>query len=533
MKLFNEHLYLLMRRESRVVLGRRAVNLWLLVLVLTATFFAIAFSAGSTAFLEEKMNDPFTNWVNIDLNGTGTEEESIDSIIKKLKNVLNDTSTQNGKIPIRNRYGFDGVQTEINSSLNLVATNGSRKLFSTLFYEDLSSDLIAAVLDEENVINSCCIAPDSIICNSIGIIMTLDAIRSLGYDQNSLPAFIDYHSKSVGADTLGINMLYDGNYARAPLPLLAVVKRLPMNKDAVTSKYLNEIRLNIGADCPIDMNHESYARELFFFVPSEVADFEKAKIQDALIDSLRGCIDEVLEQSQVKEKLRPWKTGKIWRVYTIPGVSLSAIISIEQCILDFYADSGVERIYNYEVPDKVNYTTRDNVISVHFIHLDSISSFEHYVKELSGLQIEMTQVNSKKNFWAVSAMANILTAAMIVFSIISIIIFIINMMQSYFQKVKRNLGTFKAFGISTSELTRVYVVIIVGIVVAALVLAMIVVWLTELLLPLKEGEYNSLILWNRKTMWAVIIILASTICSILFVMHRLLRQTPGDLIYDR
>ena len=214
-------------------------------------------------------------------------------------------------------------------------------------------------------------------------------------------------------------------------------------------------------------------------------------------------------------------------------MSLSAIISIEQCILDFYADSGVERIYNYEVPDKVNYTTRDNVISVHFIHLDSISSFEHYVKELSGLQIEMTQVNSKKNFWAVSAMANILTAAMIVFSIISIIIFIINMMQSYFQKVKRNLGTFKAFGISTSELTRVYVVIIVGIVVAALVLAMIVVWLTELLLPLKEGEYNSLILWNRKTMWAVIIILASTICSILFVMHRLLRQTPGDLIYDR
>ncbi len=526
MKLFNEHLYLLMRRESRVVLGRRAVNLWLLVLVLTATFFAIAFSAGSTAFLEEKMNDPFTNWVNIDLNGTGTEDESLDEIIAKLKTVLNDDD-------IRSRFGFDGVQTEVNSSLNFVSTNGSHKLFSTLFYEALSSDLIAAVLDDDNVIDACSVNPDSIVGNSIGVILTLDALRSLGYDANRPPAFVDYHSKSVGADTLGIAMLDDGNYARAPLPLLAVVKRLPMNKDAVTSKYLNEIRLNIGDDCPIDMNHESYARELFFFVPSEIEDFEKSQIQNGLSKSISDQIDEVLEQPQVRDKLRSWKSGKIWRVYTNPGLSLDAIKKMEQQICAVFAQSGVKRIYNYEVPDAVNYTTRDNVISAHFNHLDSIGSFEHYVKDLFGLQIEMTQVNSKKNFWAVSEMANILTIAMIVFSIISIIIFIVNMMQNYFQKVKRNLGTFKAFGISTSELTRVYVVIIVGIVVAALVLAMIVVCLTELLLPLKEGEYNYLILWNRKTIWAVIIILASTICSILFVMRRLLRQTPGDLIYDR
>ena len=526
MKKFKEHQYLLMQRESRVVLGLHAVNLWLLVLVLTATFLAIAFSAGCMAYLNDKMNDPFTNWVNIDLNGNGTEDESIDEIIDKLKTSLDDDS-------IRKRFGFDGVQTEINSSLNLVSTNGSRKLFSTLFYENLSSDLIAAVLNEENVINGSSINPDSIISNSLGVIMTLDALRNLGYDYDHLPAFVDYHSKSVGADTLGISMLDDGYYTRAPLPLLAVVKRLPMNKDAITSKYLNEIRLNIGNDCPIDMNHESYARELFFYVPSEVNDFEKSDVQKALSDFLRSYVDEVLVQSQIRGKLRSWKAGKIYRVYTKPGLSLDTIKTIEQEILNLYAQNGVKRIYNYDTPDDVEYTTRDNVISTHFTHLDSIGSFEHYVKELSGLQIEMTQVNSKKNFWAVSTMANILTAAMIIFSIISIIIFIVNMMQSYFQKVKRNLGTFKAFGISTSELTKVYVVIIVGIVVVALVVAMAIVWITEMILPLKEGEFKYLILWNSMTMWAVLIILISTICSVLIVMRRLLRQTPGDLIYDR
>ncbi len=526
MNIFKEHQYLLMRREGRVVIGRRAVNLWLLVLVLTATFLAIAFSAGSTAYLDEKMNDPFTNWVNIDLNGSGTEDESIDEVIEKLKVALNDTT-------IRQNYGFDGVQTEVNSSLNLVPATGPRRLLSTLFYEDLSSDLMAAVLQEETVIGGCSIIPDSIGRNSVGVILTLDALRSMGYDQDHVPAYVDYHSKSVGADTLGIDMLEDGIYARAPLPLIGVVKRLPMNKDAVASKYLNEIRLNIGSDCPIDLNHEGYARELFFFVPSDVSAFGKEDIRNNLADTLRNYVDEVLEQPQVMDKLRPWKEGKVWRVYSMPGLSLNTIHLMEQQVLNQYNEKGVERVYNYDVPDEVQYTTRDNVISAHFTHLDSISSFERFVKNLSGLQIEMTQVNSKKNFWAVSDMANILTAAMIVFSIISIIIFIVNMMQSYFQKVKRNLGTFKAFGISTSELMRVYVVIIVGIVIVALVVALFVVRITELLLPMKDGEYSYLILWNTKTLWAVIIIIASTVVSVLVVMRRLLRQTPGDLIYDR
>jgi ABC-type antimicrobial peptide transport system permease subunit len=111
------------------------------------------------------------------------------------------------------------------------------------------------------------------------------------------------------------------------------------------------------------------------------------------------------------------------------------------------------------------------------------------------------------------------------------------MLQSYFQKVHRNLGTFKAFGISTRELIRVYVAIIAGIVILALVIALGVTWLTELLLLLlgimKDGEYSWLILWNPKTLWAVVIILVATLLSVLFVMRRLLQQTPGDLIYDR
>ena len=63
-----EYLKLLAKREFKVVLGNKYSNLWLLSAVLFATFLSIAFSNSSMLYLEEKMNDPFTNWVNIQKN---------------------------------------------------------------------------------------------------------------------------------------------------------------------------------------------------------------------------------------------------------------------------------------------------------------------------------------------------------------------------------------------------------------------------------------------------------------------------------
>jgi hypothetical protein len=56
-----QYLKLLMVREGNEVLGRRYSNLWLLTLVLVATFISIAFSEGGMIYLRDKMEDPFTN----------------------------------------------------------------------------------------------------------------------------------------------------------------------------------------------------------------------------------------------------------------------------------------------------------------------------------------------------------------------------------------------------------------------------------------------------------------------------------------
>lgn len=126
---------------------------------------------------------------------------------------------------------------------------------------------------------------------------------------------------------------------------------------------------------------------------------------------------------------------------------------------------------------------------------------------------------------------------MIVFAVVCIILFIVNLLQSYFQKVKRNLGTFKAFGISNQELITVYVLIMIATTIAAIIIALIVSLFIQELLPLlgvlKDGKYAFLSLWSAKTIYSIAIIIIASIVTVYIVMHKLLKSSPGDLIYDR
>ena len=149
----------------------------------------------------------------------------------------------------------------------------------------------------------------------------------------------------------------------------------------------------------------------------------------------------------------------------------------------------------------------------------------------------MSQINAKENFNAVSTMGNILSWVIIVFAIVCIILFIINLLQSYFQKVKRNLGTFKAFGISNKALISVYVLILAAIIVAAIFMSLSVTWFIQgtmhLCGILKDGVFDYLSLWSMKTVCSVVVIIVASVYTVFAVMRGLLKDTPGDLIYDR
>lgn len=125
---------------------------------------------------------------------------------------------------------------------------------------------------------------------------------------------------------------------------------------------------------------------------------------------------------------------------------------------------------------------------------------------------------------------------MVIFSIVCIIMFLVNMLQSYFQKVQRNIGTFKAFGMNAGELIYTYVIILVLIVITAIAFALLATWGIQMILPvlgLEKDGFNYLSLWNGTTYVAAVVVLVSTVATVVFVMTRMLSKTPGDLIYDR
>lgn len=521
--MLSEHLQLLIKRESKEVLGKRCINLWLLTLVLTAMFISIAFSNGSLNYLSYKMNDPFTNWVNIS-NGYGASDFSrFQSAIESAE--------------IQQHYGFSDVQADKQFSLSFVGADNRIHYLQNRFFGSLNSDLVKAILSDDNVVGGCAMPFDRITDNTVGFIITEDVLHKLGYNAENIPAYIDHLSPSEGADTLGVKLI-EGRFAKAPVPLLGVVKRLPGNMDMIAARYFFE-QYNNDIKYPFDLNNLNYQRSLLYFADGTVTQDQMLEAAKAAApDSLKNRITIARDQYDSFKQLNAWKDGEIYALYldNINSLPMQAVQDIAAGIATtFDGNADVKRIFDYVGSDHP--LAEYDFLSVNFSSLDSIRAFETYAKDNFNVQIEMSQVTAKENFNAVSVMANILSWAMIVFSIVCIIMFIINMLQSYFQKVKRNIGTFKAFGISSTSLVSVYALIIVMIVVAATVISLCLSWIVQELLPqmgvMKDGEFNYLSLCSMKTAWSAIIVIVSTLVTVRLVMGRLLHITPGDLIYDR
>lgn len=523
-----EYINLLAKRESKEVLGKGWVNLWLLTLVLTATYVSIAFSNGSMEYLSLKMNDPFTNWVNI---SKSYDSGDFDGMRRALENE-----------EVQKHYMFDDVQSDNYTAYSFIGNNGSIHYLQGRFFNNINSKLVRAILDKDNVVANSAMPFDRLSDSAFGFIITEDVLKKLGYTEEDIPAYIDYMRYSEGADTLGVEMIA-GDRAAVPMPLLGVVKRLPGNMDVISSRFFLEQDLN-DISYPLDMNNLEYQSSLVYYVPENISDqqFSEA-VSVAVPDSLSNDVQVVAyseedmnsDDNQLREMMT-WKPGRFIVVYfTKDDVDVNAYQASAKNLREQFKNYDVKRIFNYNT--KPFTISNSQYISINFNRLDSIRAFEQYAKDNFNMKIEMSQVNAKENFNAVSVMANILSWAMITFSLVCIILFVVNMLQSYFQKVKRNLGTFKAFGMGTFELIRIYVVIVLSIIVAAIVISLGITWLAEFVMRvchiMKDGQYDYLSLWSMKTVWASIIVVVAALFTVYLVMKRLLQRTPGDLIYDR
>lgn len=509
-----------MAREGKEVLGKRCSNLWLLTLVLIATFSSIAFSEGSMIYLRDKMEDPFTNWVSI---SKATDNERFN----RFRDALNEPDNMT-------RFDYSGVQMDQYTNYNIMGIDEHHiRYMEARFFEHINTPLVNAILSESNVVEGCSVNRSILDDKTLGFIITLDAARRLGYSEDNLPTYIQYLAANEGADSLGIKLVMDDFYP-VSIPVLAIVRRLPNNVEMMSANFFYEQQHYNDHTHPFDFKtHEDYLHKLLYYVDDQVG-YERFKeeVFSFVPDSLKQTYS-VLEDRYAKT-LKSWKPGKMLTIdlgeLQLPRATFQDIAEKIDSKFDFNQVRRVHKLATEDHPSQ-----RSSFLSIEFNSLNHIREFELFAKE-NGIQLEMAQVASKENFNAVTVMARILSAAMVIFSLVCIIMFLVNMLQSYFQKVKRNLGTFKAFGMNAAELIQVYVIILISIVISAVVLALAITWIIQFALPVigveKEG-FNYLSLWNTTTYVAAIVVLLSTIATVCIVMARMLSQTPGDLIYDR
>ena len=516
-----QYLKLLMAREAKEVLGKRGANLWILTLVLVATFASIAFSEGSMIYLKDKMEDPFTNWVSI---AKAIDDNSFNNFRDSLLSEENMA-----------KYDYHNVLMDQYTNYTIMG-NEKVQYPSVRFFGDINSQLVKAILSEDNIVEGCKVDTTLLIDNTMGFIITMDAAKRLGYTEKLLPSYISYLAVNEGADSLGLKLEL-GEFYPVAVPVLAIVRRLPNNVDMMSANFFYEQQhTNADVSHPFDFKfHEpEYLHRLSFYVADEIgSDNFDEFVKSIVPDSLKSVV-QIFDDSERCKDIKSWRPGTIRKIdLGDERIPRQAFQDIANTIEGHYDANMVRRVHQLHYGDKK--AERGSFLSVEFKSLKNIREFETFAKR-NGIQLEMEQVNSKENFNAVTVMASILSAAMVIFSIVCIIMFMVNMLQSYFQKVKRNIGTFKAFGMNGNELIQVYVLILVMIVCSGVVLALLITWGIQGLLPIigieKDG-FSYLSLWNTTTYIATVVILTSTVFTVVFVMTRLLNQTPGDLIYDR
>lgn len=527
----NDYFKLFVKREGKVVLGKHYASLWLLCSVLTATFLAIAFSNASLNYLDYKMNDPFVNWVDINYQPGGSFEPF-------KQDLENDE--------LKERFHYSGHQADIKHTPAYWTKNedggdedGSYTL-NVRYFEKINSGLVQAILDDENVVDGQRVDNDALCDDSWGVIVTQDALLKLGYKVDDAPAYLYLRSATnrlavddYGAELAALDDEFDEmGYAKAPIPVLAVVRRLPGNFDmiATTSQHNQHMARTLSFDNP------GYHSSFYYYVPQKVSAEKVGARLEALVLETSDAGYYVNVNAQMPRMVNHRGGSFVKLVFDDESqVDFMANKAINQTMLDEFGSEGVERVYFYD-DNPTNKVTED-FISIYFADLNEIRPFAEHVKEQYKIVIEMSQVTAKENFNEVSIMANFLSWTMIVFAIICILLFIVNLLQSYFQKVKRNLGTFKAFGLSNYELITIYVLIMIATICAAVVISLLATFLIQELLPLlgivKEGTFGYLALGSSKTFYSVLIILVASIYTVYVVMHNLLKATPGDLIYDR
>jgi len=121
--------------------------------------------------------------------------------------------------------------------------------------------------------------------------------------------------------------------------------------------------------------------------------------------------------------------------------------------------------------------------------------------------------------------------------------FISNVLSRHLDKIKNNIGTFKAFGISNKALLKIYFTLTLWFIISSMIISFLISTAFGYLGGIRGGLalVNATIepgeryfdMFNYWLLASTLIIILVTMTVIYFTANKILKRTPGDLIYNR
>jgi len=490
-----------------------SLNFWKLVSIMFITFCAIGFANGSLEYLKEKMSDPFINWVDIGVNYNDSER------IGKILQELNEESLSE-KFCYNNITGYDRFFLYFwNDEENGAFRSTGRTI-------DINNPLLDKIFDDSNLITGRKFNSK----DDIGLVVTDEFLEKYNYDLNSPHAFM----------LQPITVKEDRN---VPIPIIAVVDNLPNLVHFVSTPYFYQLRSNQEKPSPFNPNNE---KKLVCFVEgdsSEAYTF-KNKISNYLENheyykQLSPCC------SQIRKNKDSYHEGYNIIISLLPDpLSINVLDSLFNNINNsgFIQKNNLHRYHNYKLFPCSPKKSFDR-ISVNFFDLDKIKDFQEFLYKTHNIEIDLAQIKAKENYNFVSKLTFIISSILIIFSIISITMFVSHIFKEHLDKIKKNIGTFKAFGLNNFTLKLIYLIIIYKFIGFSLLVSFVLTFIFGRLKGLKffislfqinlEKNYLYFKLMDISTYIALVLIVCFSFTVLYIKTSILLNKTPGDLIYDR
>ncbi|MCX6190405.1 MAG: ATP-binding cassette domain-containing protein [Bacteroidetes bacterium] len=529
LNLKNTYSSLFFKKEREALLGKRWVNFIILTSILFFTFLAIGFANGSLHYLDKKMNSAFVNWLTVNI----PFEKSDNNFIDRLKDRLDDKE-------LKSQYGYQNIGTYLEEPLWIY--DETRKDFyrargrsidveqdKKLMREDILGEKNLVVGDKEGFKEK-----------DLSVIVTRRMLEEYHYDLNTPYILLQYTIKDTATG--------QSVFQKIPIAIRAVVEELPGKAVLVYPIYF--IKVWESTDNVFDLR--KFNRKIVFqiFAGKEEAGKISEKIKSAITSNTSLSTHNPDFNGPVLAT-EPYAESYNYMADFLPVLDdlKQSDAVVESVMLALGPDAAkVKRSYDYNTTNREHYSDVSfDVISIYFNNLDNVREFSNFVynnfnkkEENAKIEVDISKIKEKENFNFLSKVTKIISVLLVLFSMVAVSLFIINLLKAHLSKVRMNIGTFKAIGLGNNESRNIYFRIIVLFVFLSVSLAFAMAWGVGLVLDksltanlvVEQGiSYFKMLDVNTWVTMGVILTTSGVVSWI--ITTQMLNRTPGDLIYNR